>query len=200
MVRPVGRPCEFEEGQALDAAMRAFWEGGYEATGLDQLQAATGVGRQSLYNKFGDKRALFLRCLARYHERGLEGLRRLFAAGPVPAAFRTLFEGLLAEPDADKRMGCFMVNTAMELARRDVEVGDLVARNQCSLEDAFHEALQAGRARGELPATADPASHDRATARFLVGALLGVKVLTKSDPRSPAAADMVRVTLDALRR
>lgn len=201
MVRAVGRPCEFDEGQALDAAMRAFWEGGYEATGLDQLQAATGVGRQSLYNKFGDKRALFLRCLARYHERGRAGLGELFARQrPVSAAFRTLFEGLLAEPDADKRMGCFMVNTAMELARRDVEVGDLVARSQAGLEDAFFEALQAGRARGELPAAADPVRHDRATARFFLGALLGIKVLTKSDPRSPAAADMVRVTLDALGR
>ncbi len=201
MVRPVGRPCEFDEGQALDAAMRAFWEGGYEATGLDQLQSATGVGRQSLYNKFGDKRALFLRCLVRYHERAVEGLRDLFVRKrPVADAFRALFEGLLTEPDADKRMGCFMVNTAMELARRDVEVGDLVARSQRGLEEAFFEALQAGRGRGELPASADSTAHDRATARFLVGALLGVKVLTKSDPRSAAAADMVRVTLDALRR
>lgn len=196
----MGRPCEFDEGQALDAAMRAFWEGGYEATGLDQLQAATGVGRQSLYNKFGDKRALFLRCLARYHERAMIGLGQLLARPPVTAAFRSLFEGLLTEPDADKRMGCFMVNTAMELARKDVEVGDLVARNQRGLEETFFTALQAGRARGELPESADPASRDRATARFLVGALLGVKVLTKSDPRSPAAADMVRLTLDALGR
>jgi TetR/AcrR family transcriptional repressor of nem operon len=201
MVRAVGRPCEFDEGQALDAAMRAFWEGGYEATGLDQLQAATGVGRQSLYNKFGDKRALFLRCLARYHERAIAGLGELFARQrPVTAAFTTLFEGLLTEPDADKRMGCFMVNTAMELARKDVEVGDLVARNQRGLEQTFFDALQSGRGRGELPARAESAGHDLATARFLVGALLAVKVLTKSDPRSPAAVDMVRVTLEALRR
>lgn len=188
----MGRPCEFDEDEALDRAMSAFWRGGFEATGLDELQEATGVGRQSLYNKFGDKRALFLRCLRRYQETKGAQLRDHFGGvRPVAEAFRRLFEGALEAPDDEKRMGCFMVNTAMELARNDVEVGDLVARGQRGMEDGFAAALEAGQRRGELPRGFDC----RGVARFLMGTLLGLKVLTKSDPRSPAAADLARVAL-----
>jgi TetR/AcrR family transcriptional regulator, transcriptional repressor for nem operon len=188
----VGRPCEFDEAEALDRAMAAFWKGGFEATGLDELQEATGVGRQSLYNKFGDKRALFLRCVRHYQEKKGALLRDHFAAvRPVAEAFRRLFEGALEAPDEEKRMGCFMVNTAMELARNDVEVGDLVARGQRGMEDGFAAALEAGRDRRELPRDFDC----RAVARFLLGTLLGLKVLQKSDPRSAAGADMAKVAL-----
>lgn len=192
----MGRPAEFDEAEALERAMGAFWKGGYDATGVDDLVEATGLGRQSLYNTFGDKRSLFLRCLRLYHERGAKALAtHLAAARPVARAFASLFEGVLGDSDCEKRRGCFMVNTAMELASRDVEVGDLIARQQRALEDAFTGALQAGRDRGELAAGLDV----RAVGRFLVGTLLGMTVLAKSDPRSEAAADMARVALEVLR-
>lgn len=191
----MGRPAEFDETEALERAMSAFWKGGYDATGLDDLVEATGLGRQSLYNTFGDKRSLFLRCLQLYHERGVQSLTaHLAAERPVARAFASLFEGLVREADGEKRRGCFMVNSAMELASRDVEVGDLIARQQRVLEDVFTAALESGRDRGEL----DPGLDVRAVGRFLVGTLLGVTVLAKSDPRSDAAADMARVALGVL--
>jgi TetR/AcrR family transcriptional regulator, transcriptional repressor for nem operon len=93
-------------------------------------------------------------------------------------------------------MGCLMVNTGMELAPRDVQVGDVIAHGQRALEDLFTEALEAGRGRKELPAKLDC----RAVGRFLVGTLFGVTVLMKNDPRSPAARAMVDVALQALAR
>lgn len=193
----MGRHCEFDEAEALDRAMVVFWKKGFEAASLDDLVQATGVGRQSLYNKFGDKRALFLRCLRRY-KAGFEATVRehLARERPVARAFASLFERFLREPDAQKRMGCLMVNTAMELARTDVEVGDVIAGSQRALEAAFVEALEAGRARGDLPRDlrCEP------MARFLLGTLLGMTVLQKSDPRSPAAADLVEVALQTLAR
>lgn len=193
----MGRPCEFDEAEALDRAMVVFWREGFEAASLDDLVQATGVGRQSLYNKFGDKRALFMRCLRRYTERFEASVREhLERERPVDRAFERLFERFLKESDEEKRMGCFMVNTAMELARSDVAAGDLIAGNQRALEAIFTGALEAARARGELPrGFACPA-----VARFLLGTLLGVTVLQKSDPRSPAARDMVEVALQSLRR
>lgn len=192
----MGRPAEFDEAEALERAMSAFWRGGYDATGLDDLVEATGLGRQSLYNTFGDKRGLFLRCLRLYNERGARALRaHLEGERPVGRAFASLFESILREGDEEKRRGCFMINAAMELAPRDVEVGDLIARHQRVLEDVFTAALQAGRDRGELAVDLDV----RAVGRFLVGTLLGVTVLAKSDPRSDAAGDMVRVALQVLR-
>lgn len=190
----MGRPCEFDEDEALDRAMRAFWEGGYDATSLEQLQAATGMGRQSLYNAFGDKRALFLRCLERYHARGLGRLREQLGEPPLRRAVAGLFEYVATRADKEKRAGCLQVNTAMELAARDVEVGDLVARFQRDLEAVFTEALEAARRRGEL----SPRFDCRATGRFLVGTFLGLLVLAKGDPRSEAPADVAKVALRAL--
>ena len=194
----MGRPIEFDEDQALERAMRVFWRSGFDATSLDDLCAAMGIGRQSLYNTFGDKRALFLRCLRRYAERNEATLRALLVDGerPVTRAFRSLFEAILRESDEQKRMGCLMLNTGMELAPRDVEVGDLIARSQRTLEEVFTAALEAGRARKELPAKLDC----RGVASFLVGTMLGLTVLLKSDPRSAAPRAMVDVALQVLSR
>src|SRR5579863_5602053 len=62
----MGRPREFSEATALDAAMRVFWEKGYEGASLDDLTQAMGINRSSLYASFGDKEELFNRVIARY--------------------------------------------------------------------------------------------------------------------------------------
>ena len=64
----LGRPREFSEQAALDAAMRVFWERGYEGASLDDLTRAMGINRSSLYASFGDKEELFKRVIARYAE------------------------------------------------------------------------------------------------------------------------------------
>ena len=64
--RVPGRPRSFDADQALDQALHVFWTKGYEATTIDDLTAATGLGRPSLYNAYGDKEALFLECMKRY--------------------------------------------------------------------------------------------------------------------------------------
>ena len=60
-----GRPRSFDRDAALEIAMRLFWQHGYEATSLAQLTAAIGISAPSLYAAFGDKEAIFMRCLAR---------------------------------------------------------------------------------------------------------------------------------------
>ena len=62
----MGRPREFDVDDALDRAMRVFWAKGYQGASLDDLLAAMGIGRGSLYKAFGDKRSLYLAALQRY--------------------------------------------------------------------------------------------------------------------------------------
>lgn len=71
----MGRPREFSEAAALDAAMRVFWEKGYEGASLDDLTLAMGINRSSLYASFGDKEKLFTRVIARYNEGPLAFIR-----------------------------------------------------------------------------------------------------------------------------
>src|SRR5262245_20822174 len=64
--RPRGRPRKYDPDDALAKAMGAFWDRGYAATSLDDISAATGMNRPSLYAAFGDKQAIYLKAIERY--------------------------------------------------------------------------------------------------------------------------------------
>jgi len=64
-----GRPTEFDRNTALERAMVLFWRQGYEATSLSDLLGEMGIGRQSLYNAFGDKQALFIEAARHYGDK-----------------------------------------------------------------------------------------------------------------------------------
>ncbi|MFJ4714528.1 TetR/AcrR family transcriptional regulator [Streptomyces sp. NPDC088785] len=107
---------QFDVGRALDAAMVQFWRVGYADTSLDDLSRATGLNRSSLYSSFGDKEALFLRCLDRYATRYGTGYdQALSGAAEDPLrAVRAFFEVTLrriADPDVPD--GCLIAQTAM---------------------------------------------------------------------------------------
>ena len=116
----MARPKAFDCAQALLAAMQVFWVKGYEATSLEDLLAAMKIGRQSLYDTFGDKRALFMEALVQYRELTDAYLRGCLADAPtVKAAFQRLFMQVVDEPEAHQRRGCLLINSAVELAPHD---------------------------------------------------------------------------------
>jgi len=189
----LARTPEFNQEQVLDAALQAFWQKGYEATSLPDLLEATGLARQSLYNTFGDKRALFLASLRRYADVGLGQLSEALEGGSVRAAIRGVFDDVLHCAERDR--GCFLVNATTELLPRDPEVGRLVASAMARQERALAEALRRGVRQGELHL--GPRRIEQ-TARFLVGALQGLRVMVKAMPDSPALQDVVAVALRAI--
>ena len=193
----MARTKEFEPARALTRAMDLFWRRGYEATSVHDLLEEMGIGRGSMYDTFGDKRALFLAALDRFEETrvsradeilegsasAVEGIRRLF---------ETTIEGLVSyEP----RRGCLMANTAVELAPHDEQVAGRISRYVRRTEDAFERALVRGRATGEIPADKDP----KALARFLVSTLHGVRVLARAGVDRAVLDDSVRTALEVLR-
>ncbi|MEA2965178.1 MAG: TetR/AcrR family transcriptional regulator, transcriptional repressor for nem operon, partial [Alphaproteobacteria bacterium] len=60
----MARPREFDRDEALERAMSVFWSKGFAATSTSDLVEAMQIGRQSMYDSFGDKRALYLEALA----------------------------------------------------------------------------------------------------------------------------------------
>jgi TetR/AcrR family transcriptional regulator, transcriptional repressor for nem operon len=190
----VARTKEFDRDAALDRAMHVFWEKGYEAASLSELVDAMGIGRQSLYDTFGDKHALFLAALARYNAR-IDGTCECLATAPsVKRAIRDMFEAIIDESPAEHRRGCLGIGSVMERAGRDPATAALIASRQRSLEETFFRALERGRASGELAAGKD----SRALARFLVAALQGLRVSAAGAPGSPGLRDVVRISLAAL--
>src|SRR5690606_23812595 len=100
-VKDMARPRTFEEGQAVEAAMRAFSEAGYVATATQDLSPATGLGRRSSYNAFEGQRELFDKALRRYMARKDAELAELLESGlPVREKVRALLWYAVASPES----------------------------------------------------------------------------------------------------
>src|SRR6266403_1052258 len=105
----MARTKGFNPQRALAKAMGVFWRLGYENASTEILMKAMGIARQSLYDTFGDKRALYLKALAYYRDETHASLRRLFSSvRPVKAAFRKLLLDLSAESRAQHARGCLL--------------------------------------------------------------------------------------------
>lgn len=161
--------------------MREFWERGYRETSVDDLVEATGVRPGSLYNAFpGGKRRLFLDALARYSSLVVpEKMGALEGSGAGVAELRAYFDGLVRDlTTAEGRMGCLMVNSTMELAAQDSEVGAIVRDHMSRLERNAERALRNAKRRGEISKRVDP----RAKATQLMATGMGLMVVGKTDP------------------
>jgi TetR/AcrR family transcriptional repressor of nem operon len=170
----------FDIDGTLDKAMRLFWTRGYEATSVRALVDAMGINRGSLYDTFGGKRELFLATLRRYDEHNRRARLRTVERDHSPkGAIEALFAGWIDIVREDpERSGCFLTNTALELAVHDREVGNLVARSQQETEAFFLRVIETGQTAGEIPLSMDAPR----TARTLLAALIGLLVLARSRP------------------
>jgi TetR/AcrR family transcriptional regulator, transcriptional repressor for nem operon len=186
---------QFDAGKVLDRAMQAFWSRGYEATSMQDLVARTGVNRASLYATYGDKHALFLASLRMFadtvHHKRLADLEA--AHGPREAIRQSLLAFVPQEADKRGHRGCFLTNTALELAAHDPEAGKVVAQAQKQTEAWYARLIKTGKALGEIGPHVKPAE----AAGALLACLIGVSVLSRSRPERALLHGIVD---DAMRR
>ncbi|MEW2528242.1 TetR family transcriptional regulator [Streptomyces sp. NPDC047071] len=194
----MARTKEFDPDVALRSALDLFWSRGYEATSMADLVAHLGIGRASIYATFGNKHELYLKALDRYAEtREPELLDELSRPGPALPGVRNLVRRFAAEAAAAdrRRTGCFITNTAAELAPHDEAADRRVERNWEGLETLLRSALTRAQAQGELPDDRDP----RALARMLLVLLQGIRVVGKvsgGQERVRDAAEQALALLD----
>src|SRR5258706_6133510 len=107
IIRAMARPKEFDRDVALRRAIPVFWKKGFARTSTEDLVAAMGIGKQSLYDTFGDKRGLFLEALRTYNSEGVASLVKRLAAGASKLA---PIEGVLVDLSNEQpkklRPGC----------------------------------------------------------------------------------------------
>ncbi|MER5990629.1 MULTISPECIES: TetR/AcrR family transcriptional regulator [Streptomyces] len=194
----MARTKEFDPDAALQSALELFWRRGYEATSMSDLVEHLGIGRASLYATFGSKHELYLKAMDRYTgTRDPLLLAELSQPGPALPAVRAVVRRFAAEAaSSEGRLnGCFVTNTAAELAPHDPAAARRVESSWGHLETLLHSALLRARAQGELPGDRDP----RALARMLLVLLQGVRVVGKAsdDPaRVRDAAEQALALLD----
>lgn len=173
---------QFDVNQTLEKAMQTFWDQGYEATSMQDLVDSTGINRASLYATYGDKHELFVAALRRYEDAFLNHkLVDLEARHGPREAIRQLFLSFTAralQRGPHSRCGCFMTNTAMELAPHDADAERIVVRTQKGVQDFFARMIRKGQATSEIGAQVEPAE----AASRLLALLIGLSVLCRSRP------------------
>ena len=176
----MARPREFDDAAALEAAIECFWRRGYKATSVRDLADKMGISAPSLYNAYGDKHALFAQALELYLDRSTRArIKRLEDSLPPKQAIRRFIEEIIERSVNDReRRGCFLINSALEVAPHDKELGALIADRLGEIEAFFRRSIKAAQADGAVPRKRVA----KDLARLLLGVLLGIRVLARSKP------------------
>ncbi|WP_264553847.1 TetR/AcrR family transcriptional regulator [Flavobacterium sp. N2038] len=183
----MARTKEFNEDQALDKAIEIFWHKGYNGTSAQDLVTYLGLSRSSLYDTFGDKQKLFVKALKRYQEQGQNYIIELLENSEnVKVTFTEIFKRAVIESLEDRiTKGCFMVNSAVELAMHDSEIARIVHENQKVMEEAFYKALKKGQESGQISTKQDA----RLLARFIFNNYSGIRVLARGGEKDKKVYD-----------
>lgn len=193
----MARPREFDQEFVLGAAIQCFWNRGYEATSIKDLVAKTGIAAASIYNAFGDKRALFRAALDHYVEGSVgERLRRCESL-PARDAIVAFFNDILHRSLSDREhKGCLLVNSALEIAPHDLELQEVIASVLRRIERFFLECIKAGQSDGTITRSVPAPS----LAHHLLAALMGVRVLARVRPERALLAGAIASALALLDR
>jgi TetR/AcrR family transcriptional regulator, transcriptional repressor for nem operon len=191
------RTKQFDKHAALDDAMGLFWQRGYHATSIQDLVDHLGVNRQSLYDTYGGKDELFLAALERYREVQAAPVRRLLERdGPAREILGDFFRGFVDSLLSEECKGCFMANTATELAGQDEAVARICSAHARQFEAALSGLLVRAQQAGEIATQRSPVQ----LARFLQNTMNGLAVTAKATRDRKVLNDVVEVALAALDR
>lgn len=194
----MSRPRTFALASVVEAAKQLFWSRGYEGTALGDVEAATGLGRSSIYHAFGSKEELFARALHDYVTTFMGPLLApMEDAGARPTDVADFFANLAARFRGDPteaRKGCLWVNALAEFSAREPTLEVHASVYRIRLYDAFNNALNSGasRASGEAYTAAEQ------RARMLVATTFGLWLAVRIDPSEAAIlCDAVRAEVSS---
>lgn len=187
----MARPRTFDESDVIAAARDEFWNRGYAATSVDDLTAATGLGKGSLYGAFGDKHTLYLRALDDYIVTSLDGIRATLR-DPSASAYQRLARHIRGQARAliadTGRRGCLMAKSAAELGATDDDVEAKVAGAYAAWRDELAACIREAQRDGDIDAGQRP----QALAGTLLAFMRGQEALHKGGAKPAqlkAAAD-----------
>ncbi len=190
----MARPSEFDRDEAIASAIRVFARHGYEAASTSDLIEGMGIGRQSLYGAFGDKRRLFLEALRRYSDGSLEEMTRaLDGGGSAPEAIEAALLVGLGDAD-DLETGCLGVGSIVEFSRSDAEVNALNDAAAALVVAAFAARVKDGIAAGAF----DPNLDAQAAGRMLLTLRSGLKVAARGGAGQDELRQAARLALRGL--
>ena len=192
----MARKKNFVEADILEKALGLFWERGYNATSVQDLVDHLGINRASIYDTWGDKHGLYLETLKHYRQQTssylLDQLRSEKSAKEILKDF--LFDVVNDSVHDEKRKGCFMANSATEMANSDITVYKMFTDNRLKMEAVLNELIKEGQESGEFATRFD----SEAYARFIFNTASGLRTLAKGTIAEKELNEVVDVALSAL--
>src|ERR1700731_317594 len=190
----LARPKEFDQERALHSAISTFSQKGFAATSTDDLMRAMDLGRQSMYDTFGDKRTLFLKALEVYVSENVRAINvELRAPGSPLAAIRSALVHFSERKDLSSTDGCMGINAICEFGMRDEDVTRITRRAASAQRHTLIDTLRRAQMEGELDARTDIES----LADFFESTLAGIRIAAKAGKTRPALRRIAEVASGA---
>jgi len=150
----MGRKRAFDLDEVLEKAMNLFWQQGYSATSMNELEQTLGINKFSIYNSFGNKHSLFMQCLDRYYQQRFSLMLSCLTLNVnglsnIQLFFDTLVMVLTSQPI---KIGCFLTNTSLEIGPKDPDIQQRITDSYDSLENGFYQCLLAAKDLQEIDA------------------------------------------------
>lgn len=191
--RKMGRPPGFAENEALEAAMKVFWEKGFEGSTLADLTEAMGINRSSMYATFGGKEALFRLAIARYAEGPAAYVQVALEQPTVRGVVEALLRGalkLLGDPSHPR--GCLTVQGALACGSDAEPMKQALIDWRMQGESEIQKRMQRARREGNLAKDVDPGD----LARYISTVLTGMAIQAAN---GSTRAEMTRLVEFVLR-
>ncbi|MES2602314.1 MAG: TetR/AcrR family transcriptional regulator [Pseudomonadota bacterium] len=190
----MARPRTFDPDEILDIALEVFWRKGFRGTSLDDITAESGLAKPSLYAAFGDKNALFLKVLDRYHDRIIARAEKLLARGSSARdAISGWLESFLPYCSGSKgTRGCLSINNATEFPADQTDLLASVERYNSRLQELIRRRLETDR---------DQFSKDfnpTAVAYYIMTLYNGLMVMARQAPSAANVRAAIQTAMSSL--
>ncbi|AXI44726.1 hypothetical protein C1J03_00975 [Sulfitobacter sp. SK012] len=191
----MSRTRGFDDEKVRNAIVQVFWERGYEATNLSQLEAATSLVRTSLYNAFGNKSDMFAQALQQYHAM-IEQLFEEMTRDKSAEALLGVFEALMEQTDevSGWPVGCLMVGAATQSATLEQSHIEIVRAYRAMLVTKTQAVLERDQRLGTLSDEIDTDSAAELLVCIMWGALVS-QCISSSENRSMGGLKTLRQVL-----
>ncbi len=190
------RPKEFDRETALREAIQVFCDGGFEGTSTDDLLRGMGISRQSMYDTFGDKRALYLEALRHYiTERVANQIRILSAAASALKGLEATLNAAAIAGTKEGTSGCMGLGAISEFGRSDHEIASLIDTAERTLQSALLHRIDEGKSRGEISADVDT----RAATDFLRATFSAIKLAARGGASPQNLRNIARMAIRSLK-
>ena len=183
----MARPKEFDQEEAVRKAIRLFSQQGFAATSTDELMCVMNVGRQSMYDTFGDKRTLFLKALKMYVTESVYSITvELERPGSALSAIQNALVTFAERKDLSSAEGCMGLNAISEFGQRDADVTRITHKAARLQRQTLMNVLIRAKKQGELRRDPDLDT----MADFFETTLAGIRMAAKAGKSRQALRDI----------